>query len=62
MMDSSLGVAPLRYAAVNKLMQGKRSMDCSFKNFINFLKDTSWDSPAVESGSELGVKGGELYV
>lgn len=56
MTDATLGVAPLRYAAVNKLMQGGNPMDCNFKDSINFLKKSSWSSAAVESGGELGVE------
>ena len=42
-----------RYAAVNAMfltMQGSESLDVSYQGYVDFMKNTDWDSPAAEGG------------
>ena len=45
-----------RYAAVNSMflrMQGSESLDVSYQGYVDFMKNTSWDSPAAEGGKHI---------
>ena len=53
MANSSLGSPLQRYAAVNSLLlqtNGIDSVDANFTEDVTFMRNGSWDSPAVEGG------------
>lgn len=53
MANTSLGSSLERYAAVNTLLlqySGEEGVDANFSAEVEFMKEVSWDSPAVEGG------------
>ena len=53
MANESLGPPLQRYAAVNSLLlkvSGEESVDANFSADVEFMKQSLWDSPAVEGG------------
>jgi hypothetical protein len=59
MANESIGSPLERYAAVNSfMMKDVKTLDCSYKSFMEFLSQSSWKSDAVKGGSELGREGG----
>lgn len=59
MTNDSLGSPLQRYAAVNTLMmKGEKYLDCSYKGFIDFMKQSSWKAEAVKGGSEFSERVG----
>lgn len=50
MTNASIGTPMLRYAAVNKLMTGGKSRDCSYQGMIKAMKKTSWKDSFVKGG------------
>ena len=56
MTNQSIGDELDRYAAVNAMfltMQGSESLDVSYQGYVEFMKNTDWDSPAAEGGKLL---------
>ena len=45
-----------RYAAVNAMflkMEGSESLDVNYQEYVEFMKNTSWASPAAEGGKHI---------
>ena len=58
MANTSLGTPLERYAAVNHLMlasAGQTLLDANFSAEVEFMRNGSWDSPAVEGGARQWV-------
>ena len=55
MTDTSLGDELDRYAAINSAflkISGQDYLDVSYQEYIDFMKEMTWDSPAAEGGKE----------
>ena len=55
MANSTLGTPLARYAAVNTLLVGGESVDANFSATVDFMRNSSWDSPAVAGGARQWV-------
>ena len=65
MNNEIIGEPLLRYARVNTLIMaiyGLKCLDVSYKDMVNSLQQTSWQSSASEGGSLKGDFNGKLYI
>ena len=55
MTNNSIGDALDRYAAVNDMflkMDDSESLNVSYQGYVEFMKNTSWNSSAAEGGKQ----------
>ena len=53
MTNQTIGDELDRYAAVNAMflkMEGSETLDVSYQGYVEFMKNTTWTSPAAEGG------------
>ena len=53
MTNRSIGDELDRYAAVNAMflkMEGSKGLNVNYQDYVEFMKSTSWASPAAEGG------------
>ena len=50
MTNQSIGDELDRYAAVNAMFLYSDSLNVSYQDYLEFMKNTSWDSSAAEGG------------
>lgn len=55
MVNVSLGAPLMRYAAVNQLLTEGEPVDANFSSQVEFMKNSSWSSPAVMGGARQWV-------
>jgi len=56
MTNQSIGSELDRYAAVNSMflaMDDSETLDVSYQGYVEFMKGTTWDSPAAEGGKHV---------
>lgn len=58
MTNHSIGDELDRYAAVNSMFLDSETLDVSYKGYVEFMKQTSWNSPAAEGGKYKRRHGG----
>ena len=54
MTNVSYGDELSRYAVINNAylkLSGQDYLDVSYEEYINFMKEVTWDSPAAEGGN-----------
>ena len=65
MTNQSIGDELDRYAAVNAMflkMQGSDNLDVSYQGYVEFMKNTDWDSSAAEGGKYMCVMEPGIYL
>ena len=58
MTNESIGDELDRYAAVNAMflkMEGSENLDVNYQEYVQFMKNTSWASPAAEGGKCISL-------
>lgn len=56
MTNQTIGDELDRYAAINSMfleMDGSQYLDVSYQGYVEFMKNTSWDSPTAEGGKDM---------
>ena len=56
MTNQSIGSELDRYAAVNSMflaMDDSETLDVSYQGYVEFMKNTSWNSSAAEGGKHV---------